>query len=283
MPSAVDRGGRGAAKGFLVAVDDLHKLDAQLPSALPQLIVAVGSRTVGSDSGPRTTRMRGSGGSGSREKTRSASGPPRPVRRVRARTMAAEVAYTALPERVHRVVRLLPAEISSRCRLFIQLAALGGKEFELGAVAEPFGQPAGTQLPLVEEATDVGVIAGVGDRLVFTQPLFRQAVLESLPEPMRAGARGESVRPGTSVRPGEPARFAAGALAGRPWTAGPGGDRPGDRHPGQRRPRQQPDRHPRQPLAAHGQLSPSKMFGTLSVRSRSELAGTVRQRLWEAP
>ncbi|MFG2831356.1 hypothetical protein ACGFWI_28440 [Streptomyces sp. NPDC048434] len=26
-----------------------------------------------------------------------------------------------------------------------------------------------------------------------------------------------------------------------------------------------------------------KMFGTLSVRSRSELAGTVRPRLWEAP
>ncbi|MEU9486049.1 LuxR C-terminal-related transcriptional regulator [Streptomyces decoyicus] len=26
-----------------------------------------------------------------------------------------------------------------------------------------------------------------------------------------------------------------------------------------------------------------KMFGTLSVRSRSELAGTVRQKLWEAP
>ncbi|CDR13493.1 response regulator transcription factor [Streptomyces iranensis] len=26
-----------------------------------------------------------------------------------------------------------------------------------------------------------------------------------------------------------------------------------------------------------------KMFGTLGVRSRSELAGTARQRLWEAP
>ncbi|MFF1747342.1 helix-turn-helix domain-containing protein [Streptomyces mirabilis] len=26
-----------------------------------------------------------------------------------------------------------------------------------------------------------------------------------------------------------------------------------------------------------------KMFGTLSVRSRSELVGTVGQRLWEAP
>ncbi|MER5346937.1 hypothetical protein ABT030_43000 [Streptomyces mirabilis] len=35
----------------------------------------------------------------------------------------------------------------------------------LGAVAEPFGQPAGMLLPLVEEATDVGVIVGVGDRL----------------------------------------------------------------------------------------------------------------------
>lgn len=51
------------------------------------------------------------------------------------------------------------------CRLFIQLAALSGREFELG---------------------DVGVIAGVGDRLVFTQPLFWQAVLESLPEPAPA-------------------------------------------------------------------------------------------------
>ncbi|MFF1747343.1 hypothetical protein [Streptomyces mirabilis] len=111
------------------------------------------------------------------------------------------------------MVRLLPAEISSRCRLFIRLAALSGKEFQLGAVAEPFGQPAGMLLPLVEEATDVGVIASVGDRLVFTQPPFRRAVLESLPEPIRAGARGES------VRPCEPARPAAGALAAQPRPA----------------------------------------------------------------
>ncbi|MFE4757185.1 hypothetical protein ACFRIB_44535 [Streptomyces mirabilis] len=42
------------------------------------------------------------------------------------------------------------------------------------------------------------------------------AVLESLPEPMRAGARGES------VRPGEPARPAAGAMAAQPWPTSPG-------------------------------------------------------------
>lgn len=64
-------------------------------------------------------------------------------------------------------------------------------------MAKPFGQPAGMLLPLMEEATDVGVIAGVDDRLVVTQPLFRQAVLESLPEPMRAPC---------PTSPGRPAR-----------------------------------------------------------------------------
>ncbi|MFF2132725.1 hypothetical protein ACFVW1_46820 [Streptomyces olivochromogenes] len=194
----------------------------------------------------------------------------------------AEVTSTALPERVHRVVRLLLAEISSRRRLFIQLAALSGTEFELGAVAEPFGQPAEMLLPLAEEATDVGVIASVGDRLAFAQPLFRQAVPESLPEPMRAGAQCESVRP-ASPYAGEPARPAAGAMAVQPWPAGLG----------------EIDRviatlvsdgltisqiatrinRPPRTLSYHQR----KMFRTLSVRSRSELAGTVRQRLREAP
>ncbi|MFE2571962.1 helix-turn-helix transcriptional regulator [Streptomyces mirabilis] len=189
----------------------------------------------------------------------------------------AEVTSTALPERVHRVVRLLPAEISSRCRLFIRLAALSGKGFELGAVAEPFGQPAGMLLPLVEEATDVGVIAGVGDRLVFTQPLFRRAVLESLPEPMRAGARGES------VRPCEPARPAAGALAAQPR---PAGLREIDRVIATLvsdglTDSQIATRINRSPRTVSYHLR--KLFGTLGVRSRSELVGTVGQRLWEAP
>lgn len=151
------------------------------------------------------------------------------------------------------------------------------REFELGAVAEPFGQPAGMLLPLVEEATDVGVIPGVGDRLVFTQPLFWQAVLESLPEPMRAGARGES------VRPGEPALPAAGALAVQPWPVSLGEiDRviatlasDGLTYS------QIATRINRSPYTVN--YHQRKMFGTLSVRSRSELAGTVGPRLREAP
>lgn len=245
-PSAVGRGDRGAAKGFripaahvvsvpsliwvrlglsdpaasvLVAVDDLHKLDAQLPSALPQLI---------SDFSPAAVvwvlpRRTGHGGPEVERVSSLLPEPPLPhprvavgplpedtVRELTADLLAAdllgaappptlaalaaaaegnarlliellqgssednaftfaggtaEVTSTALPERVHQVVRLLLAEISSRCRLFIQLAALSRKEFELGAVAEPFGQPAGMLPPLAEEATDVGVIADVGDRL----------------------------------------------------------------------------------------------------------------------
>ncbi|KUN44518.1 helix-turn-helix domain-containing protein [Streptomyces olivochromogenes] len=199
----------------------------------------------------------------------------------------AEVTSTALPERVHRVVRLLLAEIPSRCRLFIQLAALSGKEFELGAVAEAFGQPAGMLLPLVEEATDVGVNAGVGDRLFFTQPLFRQAVLESLPEPMRAGARGESARPGESVRrrarPPRRGRHGRPALAVQPWPPGLGEiDRVIATLVSDGLTNSQiATRINRSPLTLSYHLR--KMFGTLSVRSRSELAGTVGQRLWEAP
>ncbi|MGW1757745.1 hypothetical protein [Streptomyces mirabilis] len=136
----------------------------------------------------------------------------------------------ALPERVHGVVLLLMAEISSRYRLLIQLAALSGKAFELGAVAEPVGQPAGMLLPLVEEATDVGVIAGVGDRLVFTQPLLWQAVPPRAPRP-------SSPQIATHIN--------------------------------------------RWPRTVSYHLR--KMFGTLSVRSRSELAGTVGPRLREAP
>lgn len=58
------------------------------------------------------------------------------------------------PGRVEHVFALLPEPPLPHTRV------------ALGAVAEPFGQPAGMLLPLVEEATDVGVIAGVGDRLV---------------------------------------------------------------------------------------------------------------------
>ncbi|GHJ37211.1 helix-turn-helix transcriptional regulator [Streptomyces sp. TS71-3] len=304
----------------LVAVDDLHKHDERLPSALPQLIAEFSSASIvwalarrPGRGGPDVERVFSlPSGEPSLPDTRVGLGPlsESTVRAVTTDLLGAppshalealvataagnarlvvellrglleesavtvvdgmaEVTRTELPQRVHRVVRLLLAEVSPRCRLFIQLAALSGMEFELAAVAEPFEQPAGMLLPLVEEACDVGVIADAGDRLVFTQPLFWQATLDSLPEPMRTGSP----------------RATARAKEGKSESSWPAGLGEIDLMIAN--------------LVSHGltnsqiatriNRSPHtvsyhlrKMFGTLGIRSRSELAGRVRQRLGEAP
>ncbi|MCT9112512.1 hypothetical protein ACFWD7_32245 [Streptomyces mirabilis] len=176
----------------------------------------------------------------------------------------------------------LAAAAEGNTRLLIQLTALSGKAFELGAVAEPFGQPAGMLLPLVEEATDVGGIVGVGDRLVSPNRCSGRPSWNRCPN--RCG-RGPAASPYAPASPPAPPRAPWPSNPGRPALAGQSeGDRPGDRHPGQRRPHQQPDRTTRINRSPHTvSYHLRKMFGTLSVRSRSELAGTVRPRLREAP
>lgn len=299
----------------LVAVDDLHKLDEELPSGLPPLVAeftsapvvwALARRT--GRGGPEVERVfalppsepslpntRVSLGPLS-ENTMQAlitallGAPASPRLAALAATASgnarlliellqglreenslavvdgmAEVTSTGLPERVRRAVRLLLAEVSPRCRLFIQLAALSGREFDLCAVAEAFEQPAGMLLPLVEEATDVGVISGVGDRLVFTQPLFWQTVLDSLPEPMRAGLPCEPARPPGRAKDlswpaslGETDLLIANLVSHGLTNS------------------QIATRINRSPHTVSYHLR--KMFGALGIRSRSELAGTVRQR-----
>ncbi|AOR35739.1 hypothetical protein BFF78_35865 [Streptomyces fodineus] len=179
---------------------------------------------------------------------------------------------------MHRAVRLLLAAIALRCELVIPLAVLSGEESELGAVAEPIGQPDGTMLPLVEEATDVGRAAGFGDRLLFTQPRFWRPVPEPLAGPIRTRP---AASPYTPASPNTPASPSAPPRA--PWPAGLGeidrmiatlvGD--GLNHS---RIATSINRAP-QTVSYHLR----KMFGTLSALSRSELAGTVGQRPWEAP
>ncbi|MER5549204.1 hypothetical protein ABT072_44025 [Streptomyces sp. NPDC002589] len=170
------------------------------------------------------------------------------------------------------MVRLLLAALSLRCELFIPLAVLSGEEFELGAVAEPFGQPDGTMLPLVEEATDVGRVVGFGDRLLFTQPRFCRPVPESLAGPIRT-------RPAASP-------YIPASPYTRPRAPGPAGQGEIDRMiatlvgDGLNHSRIATSIN-RAPQTVSYHLR--KMFGTLSALSRSELAGTVGQRAWEAP
>lgn len=252
-PSAVGRGGRGATKGFRAPAAHVVSVPSLLWVWLG-LSAPAASVLVGVDDLHKPGRVE--------HVFALLPEPPLPHTRV------------ALGPLSENTVRELTADLLG--------APPSPTLAALGAVAEPFGQPAGMLLPLVEEATDVGVIAGVGDRQVSPNRCSGRPSWSRCPN--RCG-RGPAASPYAPASPPAPPRAPWPPNPGRPALADqPGGDRPGDRHPGQRRPHQQPDRTTRinrPPRTVSYHLR--KMFGTLSVRSRSELAGTVRPRLREAP
>lgn len=146
----------------------------------------------------------------------------------------------------------------------------------------PSGSPPGCCCRWWRRPPMSGSSPAVGDRQVSPNRCSGRPSWSRCPN--RCG-RGPAASPYAPASPPAPPRAPWPPNPGRPALADqPGGDRPGDRHPGQRRPHQQPDRTTRinrPPRTVSYHLR--KMFGTLSVRSRSELAGTVRPRLREAP
>jgi DNA-binding CsgD family transcriptional regulator len=85
--------------------------------------------------------------------------------------------------------------LSPPCRAVLQAAALHGTEVTAEDVAELAGIPAEQVAPLLREAVAGGVVEPVGpDAVRFRHGLIRQALYESLPEPLRAAMYRDAAR-----------------------------------------------------------------------------------------
>lgn len=89
-----------------------------------------------------------------------------------------------LPHRVHEVVGTLQRRLTPGCRRFLMMAAVGGERCQVGRLAEQLGSSVTTMLPAMTEAIEARVLVVRQDELAFAQPVFRQALLESVPAPV---------------------------------------------------------------------------------------------------
>jgi DNA-binding CsgD family transcriptional regulator len=128
-----------------------------------------------------------------------------------------------MPRKVHEVMRNTLDGLAAETRHLLDAAAVLGRSFRLEDAATMLGTSAGALLPAVDEAQDAGVIIATADALTFRHELVRQAVLETVPLPVRQALDrqiGEDLLAGGSAASGAghllsgARRGDAGALAG---------------------------------------------------------------------
>lgn len=89
--------------------------------------------------------------------------------------------HTEIPKRVRRVVGHRLNELSPRCRRMLQVAAVVDRQLCVAAIADFTAEPAANLLPLLEEASDAGLVTSDGPHLAFRNTLLWRAVRESVP------------------------------------------------------------------------------------------------------
>ncbi|WP_433430682.1 helix-turn-helix transcriptional regulator [Nonomuraea sp. CA-141351] len=75
--------------------------------------------------------------------------------------------------------------VSARTRHLLQGAAVLGRSFSVKDLAEMLGESTSGLLPMLEEAMSAGIIEAAGDELAFRHDLLWQAVVGTIPAPVR--------------------------------------------------------------------------------------------------
>ncbi|MEW9528743.1 AAA family ATPase [Microbispora sp. NPDC049125] len=76
-------------------------------------------------------------------------------------------------------------ELSARTRHLLQCAGILGRSFSVRDLAEMLSESTSGLLPMLEEAMSAGIVKSSGDELTFRHDLLWQAVVESIPAPVR--------------------------------------------------------------------------------------------------
>ncbi|MEW9530436.1 AAA family ATPase [Microbispora sp. NPDC049125] len=84
------------------------------------------------------------------------------------------------------------AELSARTRHLLQSAAVLGRSFSVRDLAEMVGETTSGLLPTLEEAMSAGIVEPSGDELTFRHDLLWQAVVESIPAPVRRALHSDA-------------------------------------------------------------------------------------------
>lgn len=82
--------------------------------------------------------------------------------------------------------------LSAPARTLLTQCAVLGARFPVAELAAFSGRGAAELMPIIEELGRAGLLVVEGDRLVFTHDLVRDAVYESVPEPVRLSAHGDA-------------------------------------------------------------------------------------------
>ncbi|WP_066937955.1 LuxR family transcriptional regulator [Microtetraspora fusca] len=106
----------------------------------------------------------------------------------------ARLVSPVLPQRVRVLVRRRLDRLSRETRHLVEAAAVLGRSFSPGDVAELLGANPATLLPALEEALEAGLLAAAGDVLTFRHELVWRAVLAGLPRPLRLALRHQAER-----------------------------------------------------------------------------------------
>lgn len=97
----------------------------------------------------------------------------------------ARLVARGVPERFQQIARRRLGRLSADTRHLLQVAAILGRSFSVGDLAEMLGEPIGRLLPALEEAESAEVVVPSGDTLRFRHDLLWRAVAETLNTPLR--------------------------------------------------------------------------------------------------
>lgn len=93
--------------------------------------------------------------------------------------------HARIPQQVILGVRNRICMLSPRCRQMIHVAAALNRQFSLPTVAEMMNEPVAQLLPLLDEATDAGLVVSDGVEPEFRSTMLWQLIRASLPANLR--------------------------------------------------------------------------------------------------
>jgi DNA-binding CsgD family transcriptional regulator len=104
-----------------------------------------------------------------------------------AQLLASPTPSSALPSTLRSAVAAHLQSLQGPVRDLLKVASVLGREFTVSELATMTGQPVSQLMSPLEQALTAEVVTEQADRLAFRHDLFRQAVYEDVPEPIRRG------------------------------------------------------------------------------------------------